>query len=105
MDPVGVRISGRVVTQKGSPERKTWDCRSGSNHPFLPAARIALALGEAENAGIARIRRVPALHREAERDTTGSNSRQHPRTYVDWAGRAREASLPCHSHVYSRIAH
>jgi hypothetical protein len=38
-----------------------------------------------KNAGIVQKRSVPALHREAERDTTGSNSRQHP--VHTWIGR------------------
>src|ERR1043165_3734470 len=83
----------------------------GSDAPWarepslLGAARLALALGGPENAGIVQKWSVPTLHREAERDTTGSNSRQHPRTYVDWAVGAREASRAGNSHPYSQNAH
>src|ERR1700748_1606260 len=43
-----------------------------------PAAARSRWLWEGrKNAGIVQKEAVPALHREAERDATGSNSRQH----------------------------
>jgi len=77
-----------------------------AQEPSLLAPRGSRWLwGGPENAGIVPKRPVPALHREAERDTTGSNSRQHPRTYVDWAMGAREASRAGNSRRYSQSAH
>ena len=52
--------------------------RSGLEPSLLAAARLALALGGPEKRWNRPKKAVPALHREAERDTTGSNSRQHP---------------------------
>ena len=63
-----------------------------------PGSRTVPPCGRAARAGSGRIgktlesskKAVPALHREAERDTTGSNSRQHP--VHTWIGRSVQAS-------------
>src|SRR5882757_3700625 len=55
----------------------TWDRRrSGSKPRSLSAARCAGLWRERKDAGIFWDQKVPALHREAERDTTGSFSCQ-----------------------------
>ncbi len=77
----------------------------GQEPSLLAAARLALALGGPEKRWNRPKKAVPALHREAERDTTGSNSRQHPvHTWIGHCG-AREASRAGNSHPYSQNTH
>ena len=52
------------------------DTTRARNRYSLVAAHRAGLKGERKDAGISWKSKVPALHREAERDTTGSNSRQ-----------------------------
>jgi hypothetical protein len=55
----------------------TWDRTPLGLETATPCQpRAALAVEGSENAGISEISKVPALHREAERDTTGSFNRQ-----------------------------
>lgn len=61
----------------------------GQEPSLLTAARLALALGGPEERWNRPKKAVPALHREAERDTTGSNSRQHP--VHTWIGHSVQA--------------
>src|ERR1700738_2765091 len=57
----------------------TWDRRrSGSKPPLLVSRALRWLWRDRKDAGISNISEVPALHREAERDTTGSFSRQPP---------------------------
>ena len=64
---------------KPSLEKDTWDRTPlglETAAPFRP--RAALAVEKAGKTQVPSAPKVPALHREAERDTTGSISRQHP---------------------------
>jgi hypothetical protein len=64
----------------------TWDRTPLGLETATPCQpRAALAVEGSENAGISEISKVPALHREAERDTTGSFNRQ-PFVHT-WIGR------------------
>src|SRR6202142_3160988 len=55
----------------------TWDRRrSGSKPPLLVSRALRWLWSGSERRWNLRNREVPALHREAERDTTGSFSRQ-----------------------------
>ena len=56
----------------------TWDRTPLGLETALHVNRALRWLGrDRKDAGIFGISKVPALHREAERDTTGSISRQH----------------------------
>src|SRR3984957_1256789 len=50
--------------------------RSGWKPPLLVSRALRWLWRDRKNAGISEISKVPALHREAERDTTGSFNRQ-----------------------------
>jgi hypothetical protein len=55
--------------------------------PYQPRAALAVeGSGKTQETSASK---VPALHREAERDTTGSNGRQHP--VHTWIGRRAQA--------------
>src|SRR5580658_1829172 len=57
----------------------TWDRRrSGSKPPLLVGRALRWPWRDRKDAGSSEISKVPALHREAERDTTGSFNRQPP---------------------------
>ena len=72
----------------------TWDRKPPGLKTALPVSRATRAgSGEAGKTLKSPFLEVPALHREAERDTTGNFGRQHPLTYVDRRFGAREASL------------
>ena len=59
--------------------------RSGLKPPLLVSRAPRWLWRDRKDAGILRTSKVPALHREAERDTTGNISRQHP--VHTWIGR------------------
>ena len=61
------------------------DATRARNRPSGSAARCAGWGRDRKDAGIPETSKVPALHREAERDTTGSISRQ-PLVHT-WIGR------------------
>ena len=50
--------------------------RSGSKPPLLVSRALRWLRRDRKDAGILKVSKIPALHREAERDTTGSFSRQ-----------------------------
>src|SRR5262249_35581168 len=85
VDPSGSGY-GRIAAQNRPLGRECLGSGAArAQEPSLLSPRgLALALGGSENAGIAPKRSVPALHREAERDTTGSNWPSASHTYVDW---------------------
>jgi hypothetical protein len=57
----------------------TWDRTPLGLETAAPCKpRAALAVEGRKDAGISKNSKVPALHREAERDTTGSFNRQPP---------------------------
>src|ERR1700730_16329975 len=73
-----VRIIGYAVSEAAPGTR--WEPgtgrRSGSKPPLLVGRALRWPWRDRKDAGILEISKVPALHREAERDTTGSISRQ-----------------------------
>src|SRR6266404_8098279 len=52
--------------------------RSGSKPPLLVSRALRWLRRDRKDAGISEVSKAPALHREAERDTTGSFSCQPP---------------------------
>src|SRR5436309_5064381 len=69
------------------------DAARARNRPARPAARCAGRGRNGKTLGPRTIvRKEPALHREAERDTTGVIKPSAPATYADWRVLAREAS-------------
>mgnify|MGYP000426232838 CR=1 FL=1 len=79
---------------KTVPGAETWPGtgrRSGSKPPLLVSRAQRRLWRDRKNAGNLRIWRVPARHREAERDTTGSIRHQHP--VHTWIGRAVQGSV------------
>jgi hypothetical protein len=79
VDPSGSGY-GRTVAQNRPLRRECLgsDATWAKNRPSLRPRGSRWLWEGRKNAGIVQKRSVPALHREAERDTTGSNSRQHP---------------------------
>jgi hypothetical protein len=64
---------------KPSQEKSTWDRTPLGLETATPCQPRAALAGEGSGkTQEPSIWKVPALHREAERDTTGSISRQHP---------------------------
>ena len=75
--PVGVRIISFAVSQT-VPGKGTWDRTPLGLETVTPCQpRAALAVEGSGKTQVPPASKVPALHREAERDTTGSISRQH----------------------------
>src|ERR1700722_8471694 len=76
----------------------TWDRRrSGSKPPLLVSRALRWLWSGSERRWNPRSSKVPALHREAERDTTGSFSRQPlVHTWIDRRvqGKRRGAATP-----------
>lgn len=72
---------------------QSWRGRSGLKPPLRFRSRTALTLkGRMVRRNLSMEIEGPALHRAAERDTTGSFSPSALHTYVDWGSEAREAS-------------
>lgn len=75
--PFGVRIISFAVSQT-VPGKGTWDRTPLGLETATPCQpRAALAVEGSGKTQVPPASKVPALHREAERDTTGSISRQH----------------------------
>ena len=76
--PFGVRIISRAVFSN-RPWKKTWDRTPLGLETAAPCQPRAALAGEGSGkTQVPPASEVPALHREAERDTTGSISRQPP---------------------------
>ena len=75
--PFGVRIIGFAASQT-VPGKGTWDRTPLGLETATPCQpRAALAVEGSGKTQVPSTWKAPALHREAERDTTGSISRQH----------------------------
>ena len=75
--PFWVRIISFAVSQT-VPGKSTWDRTPLGLETAAPCQpRAALAVEGSGKTQVPPASKVPALHREAERDTTGSISRQH----------------------------
>ena len=79
----------------------TWDRTPLGLKTALPVSRALRWLRKGRKDAEISVSEAPALHREAERDTTGNFGRQHPLTYVDRRFRAREASLSGNTPFFS----
>src|SRR5664279_2513764 len=88
---------------KPSRETRAWD-RTPLGPKTASLVRRALRWqgGNRRGAGIFSYSKIPALHRAAERDTTGSNLPSALRSYVDWPARASEASPGGNTPLYSQ---
>ena len=76
--PFWVRIISFAASQT-VPGKGTWDRTPLGLETATPCQpRAALAVEGSGKTQVPSASKVPALHREAERDTTGSISRQHP---------------------------
>jgi hypothetical protein len=81
IEPCRARIIGYAVSSEAVPGTRmvTWDRTPLGLETATPCQpRAALAVEGSERRWILRKSKFPALHREAERDTTGSFSRQPP---------------------------
>src|SRR5438445_12435269 len=67
--------------------------RSGSKPPLLVSRALRWLRRDRKDAGISEVSKAPALHREAERDTTGSFSRQ-PLLHT-WIDRPAQGKRRC----------
>src|SRR6266702_85868 len=75
--------------------------RSGSKPPLLVSRALRWLRRDRKDARILKASKIPALHREAERDTTGSFSRQPlVHTWIGaWVQGTEKGSVAARQHL------
>jgi hypothetical protein len=93
--PFWVRIISFAVSQT-VPGKSTWDRTPLGLETAAPCQpRAALAVEGSGKTQVPPASKVPALHREAERDTTGSISRQHlVHTWIGGSVQGKRKRIP-----------